>query len=111
MTNLSGNVIHNSYGISKVISSGKNLLSMSGMDTRNIIEPTIDLYKIYLQQKKKAYLETLENIHISNNHKLKIALLCLEESLSDIPSKYAMSLTRGGLFGDDFDEGDFFKPL
>lgn len=99
----------NSYAISKTILPEVNSLYGNGIDSRYITEPSFNMQKIHRNEVLHSYLKTLKSVHISTEHKKKVAFLCLEEVLypDNKPSKYIMNLSNGGLFGGDFDDDDF----
>jgi|APSaa5957512535_1039671.scaffolds.fasta_scaffold96162_2 hypothetical protein len=73
---------------------------LSGIDTRNITDPLVDMTKIERNIKLYSCLQVLEYNKTHPLRKLELAKLCLDELIypNDRTSKFTMSPVKGGLF-------------
>ena len=94
--------ITQNMGVTNVLLPEKINEAYLGMDTRNILDPPVDMAKIQHNFELYEKLKILESNHIHPINHYRVALLCLEELLYsyDMPSRLTLKPTYGGLFND-----------
>jgi hypothetical protein len=95
--------ISQNMGVTNVLLPEKINEAYLGMDTRNILDPPVDMVKLQHNFELYEKLKILESNHIHPINHYRVASLCLEELLynsDDMPSRLTIKPTYGGLFKD-----------